>query len=231
MGYCCSIFHLVCFKKIIMKTPFGFVLLLVLVSLNIGAQNNIGIGTVSPDASARLDITATDKGILIPRVSLTNVSAVAPVTSPAAGLLIWNTNAGISGGSGIGFYYWDGIQWESILSNTKGWNLGGNSGTNPALQFLGTTDNQPLNFRANNLPAGKIDDNLHNVFLGMKAGFNTSTPNFGSRENTFIGDSAGYSNITGSQNTFVGREAGFNNTTSSNSFFGFQSGQNNPQVA
>jgi hypothetical protein len=85
MGYCCGISHLVCFKKIVMKTPFVFVLLSVLVSLNIAAQNNIGIGTASPDASARLDITATDKGILIPRVSLTNVSSAAPATSPAVG--------------------------------------------------------------------------------------------------------------------------------------------------
>jgi trimeric autotransporter adhesin len=166
MGYCCGISHLVCSKKIVMKTPFVFVLLSVLLSLNIAAQNNIGIGTVSPDASARLDITATDKGILIPRVSITNVSSAAPVTSPAAGLLIWNTNAAITGGSGIGFYYWDGIQWQNILSNTKGWNLTGNGGTNPALQFFGTTDNQPLNFRVNNLPAGNVEIKFTNTSAG-----------------------------------------------------------------
>ncbi len=62
------------------------------------AQNNIGIGTLSPDASARLDITVTDKGMLVPRISITNIATAAPVTSPAAGLLVWNTNAAITGG-------------------------------------------------------------------------------------------------------------------------------------
>ena len=38
----------------------------------INAQNNVGIGTNTPDASAKLDITATDRGMLIPRVSLTS---------------------------------------------------------------------------------------------------------------------------------------------------------------
>lgn len=34
--------------------------------------------------------------------------------------------------------------------NPLAWLLGGNNGTNPASQFLGTTDNQPLVFRTNN---------------------------------------------------------------------------------
>src|SRR6185369_2007747 len=34
--------------------------------------------------------------------------------------------------------------------NMLTWLLGGNSGSNPAAQFLGTTDNQPLTFRTNN---------------------------------------------------------------------------------
>jgi hypothetical protein len=33
------------------------------------------------------------------------------------------------------------------------WRLGGNAGTNPATQFIGTSDNQPLAFRVNNQPA------------------------------------------------------------------------------
>jgi hypothetical protein len=70
----------------------------------------VGIGTTSPDASSVLDITATDKGILIPRVSLDNVNTTQldGVNTAAPGLLIWNTNATTVGGSGIGFYYFDG---------------------------------------------------------------------------------------------------------------------------
>ena len=34
----------------------------------------VGVGTTTPDASSILDITAADKGVLVPRVSLTDVS-------------------------------------------------------------------------------------------------------------------------------------------------------------
>jgi hypothetical protein len=193
------------------------------------SQNNVGIGTITPDASALLDVNASNKGILAPRVFLTNVTIPAPVSAPATGLLIWNTNSAVTGGSGIGFYYWDVTQWQKLSTGSGGWALTGNSGTNQNVNFIGTTDNQPLNFRVNNIPAGKIDFNLYNVFLGVKAGFNTNPTDISNaRYNTFIGDSAGYSNTTGSYNSFVGKEAGFSNTTAiANSFFGFQAGKSN----
>ncbi|MBL4662543.1 MAG: tail fiber domain-containing protein [Flavobacteriaceae bacterium] len=87
------------------------------------ANAQVGIGTTGPDASSVLDITATDKGILIPRVSLDNVSTIQldGVNTAASGLLIWNTNAATVGGSGIGFYYFDGIQflWVALGGNNS----------------------------------------------------------------------------------------------------------------
>ena len=75
---------------------------------------NVGIGTDTPDQSAKLDVTSTNTGVLVPRILLTDVTLAAPVTAPATGLLVWNTNAAIVGGSGAGFYYWNGIQWQEI---------------------------------------------------------------------------------------------------------------------
>src|SRR5215471_17823609 len=97
------------------------------VTMSTSAQTNVGIGTPTPDASARLDVTATDKGILIPRLALNNVTIAAPVTSPATGLMVWNTNTSIVGGNGAGFYFWDGSRWQSFLSETTGWKLTGNA--------------------------------------------------------------------------------------------------------
>ena len=77
----------------------------------------VGIGTTNPDPSAILDITSTDKGVLVPRVSLVNVSnTTAPINVPADGLLVWNTNAAIVGGSGIGFYYFNSGNWIPIAN-------------------------------------------------------------------------------------------------------------------
>jgi hypothetical protein len=40
------------------------------------------------------------------------------------------------------------------------WDLTGNSGTNPATDFLGTTDNQPLVIRTNGAEALRIDSEV-----------------------------------------------------------------------
>lgn len=37
------------------------------------------------------------------------------------------------------------------------WEITGNSGTNPAINFLGTTDSQPLVIRAGGIEAMRID--------------------------------------------------------------------------
>ncbi|MBS1587066.1 MAG: hypothetical protein JSS82_16150 [Bacteroidetes bacterium] len=76
---------------------------------------NVGIGNTSPDASAILDLSNTNNaGILIPKVSLTDTNQAAPVTSPATGLMVFNTNtvANVT----PGYYYWNGSKWERIFS-------------------------------------------------------------------------------------------------------------------
>jgi len=75
---------------------------------------NVGIGTNTPHASAKLHIVDANRGVLIPQVSIGNVVLAAPVTTPATGLLVWNTNAAVTGGSGQGFYYWDGAKWVQL---------------------------------------------------------------------------------------------------------------------
>jgi hypothetical protein len=53
------------------------------------AQNdNVGIGTSAPDQSAILDISSTEKGLLIPRLTTTQQGLV---SNPAEGLMIYNS--------------------------------------------------------------------------------------------------------------------------------------------
>lgn len=128
----------------------------------------VGVNTdgSAPDASAILDVKATDKGLLVPRVSLSDVTSASPVTSPATGILVYNTNASVTGGNGTGFYYWTGSQWIRLdPSNSGDWRLTGNSGTNPATNFLGTTDNVDLVLRTNNTERMRIL-NSGNVGIG-----------------------------------------------------------------
>lgn len=78
----------------------------------------IGIGTSTPNASAKLQVDAADKGFLPPRVSLTATNDVATIPSPATGLLIYNTaTAGTSPNNVTpGFYFYDGSKWQRLIS-------------------------------------------------------------------------------------------------------------------
>jgi len=82
-----------------------------------------GIGTTTPDASAKLEVSASNKGFLPPRVALTATNVASPITNPANGLMVFNTvTAGSSPFQVVpGYYYWDGVglRWVS-LSTTVG---------------------------------------------------------------------------------------------------------------
>lgn len=62
----------------------------------------IGIGTSAPNTSAILDINSSNKGILIPRVTLTGITDGTTITSPATGLIVYNTTTTV-GGPGLAY--------------------------------------------------------------------------------------------------------------------------------
>ncbi len=78
-----------------------------------------GIGTVTPNASAKLDVYATNKGFLPPRVTLTTALDVTTISSPAEGLLVYNLG---SVGLQAGYYYWNGANWSTIATATSAGN-------------------------------------------------------------------------------------------------------------
>jgi hypothetical protein len=124
--------------------PVQALLVVGLLSAGLHAQS-VGIGTANPDPSARLHISDNARGLLIPNVALSATDVAAPVTSPATSLLVYNT-ATTTGPTAVtpGFYYWNGSRWVRLLGGGEAWLLTGNAGTNPAVNFLGTTDAQPL---------------------------------------------------------------------------------------
>jgi hypothetical protein len=72
-----------------------------------------GIGTTTPNASAKLDVYATNKGFLPPRVSLTDIYDQTTIASPATGLLVYcKGDAGLA----AGYYYWNGNAWATIAT-------------------------------------------------------------------------------------------------------------------
>lgn len=126
--------------------------LITILLFTFAVKAQVGIGTNTPNASAALDVTSTNHGMLIPRMTQAQKLAIA---SPATGLLIYQTD------NVSGFWFYNGVTWMPF-SGGNSWNLLGNTGTNPTTNKLGTTDNQSLVLKANNnevlriLPNGNV---------------------------------------------------------------------------
>jgi trimeric autotransporter adhesin len=176
-------------KKISLITAASLLLCFSVFSQNLG----INADGSKPDKNAILDIKSSTKGVLFPRMTSAQRQAI-PATK---GMMVYDitTNS---------FWYNTGTEWKSMgvsaLAATGPWEVTGNAGTDNT-NFLGTTDNVPLNFRVNNITAGRIDHLLSNAFYGYGAGYATNT----GQNNTGIGHEALYDNGSGANNTAVGR--------------------------
>jgi hypothetical protein len=101
-----------------MKHKFkSFTIILLLLATYTFAQT--GIGTSTPHASAKLHVSASDKGFLPPRVTLTAATDATTIPSPAEGLLVYNLG---SVGLQAGYYYWNGANWATIATGTTAGN-------------------------------------------------------------------------------------------------------------
>lgn len=156
-------------NQFIMKRIFLLFIFISSVFSVINAQN-VGINSTgaTPNASAGLDVDFTNKGVLIPRVSLSATNSNAPIgAGVATSLLIYNTaTAGTSPNNVTpGYYYWDGTKWVALAGDGgKNWSLTGNAGTIAGTNFLGTTDNIHLIFKTNNTERLRI---LNNGNIGI----------------------------------------------------------------
>mgnify|MGYP003640552150 CR=1 FL=1 len=79
----------------------------------------VGIGTTTPNASAALEISSTDQGLLIPRVALTATNISGPLTAHVNGMIVYNTNSSGSANTAVtpGFYFNDGAKWVRLADN------------------------------------------------------------------------------------------------------------------
>jgi hypothetical protein len=196
--------------------------------VRLNAQNTFpssgaaGIGTTSPNASSLLEINSTTKGILIPRMTLTQRNAI---TSPATGLLIYQTN------STPGFYYYNGSKWIAVSSNGANTSLSNLKAPTAVNVDLLPDSNNKRSLGTNSFAWKRLylsgDANINGITVGR--GLNGSagdvaigklalSSNNGGYQNTAVGDAALQNNTTGGYNVAVGLSAlqantgGFSNT-------------------
>ncbi|MGR3810671.1 hypothetical protein [Jiulongibacter sp. NS-SX5] len=240
------------FKRITQALPTFLILVaLSFLTKNSAEAQGVGIGTTEPDNSAILDLSSSDKGLLLPRMSLENRTKI---EKPAKGLIVYQTDFM------SGLYIYNGQQWSS-LGNTEAkltadnsvWGTSGNTGLDASTAFIGTIDNTPLVFKVNDVNSGKIDPQRGNLFFGFKAapisdsynsivlgalamqkantsgnnisiGFQSMFSNETGGHNVALGTGSIAANVHGANNVAIGSLSGYKSTGSGNVFLGFQSG-------
>ncbi len=101
----------------------NIIILFLLSNFLVNANAQTGIGTITPNASAKLEVASSTQGFLPPRIALTGTNdnttiknAAGTSITPATGLLIYNTaTTGTTPNNVVpGYYYWNGTVWVQI---------------------------------------------------------------------------------------------------------------------
>jgi hypothetical protein len=173
-----------------------------------------GIGTTTPNTSAKLEIAATDKGILIPRMTKTQRESIT-LTTAANGLLVYQTD------DVVGFYVngsttttpsWtrlnsDWIRSGNNISYTAG-NISttgtftGNSDTSSISGFSANITSVSANYPLTAADNGKVIQSTSASALtitipsGLPVGFNCTVVQMGAGQITFSGTYLNRGNFT-----------------------------------
>ena len=176
---------------------------------NIQQSLSVNSTAAAADASAQLDVSATDKGMLVPRMTSAQRTAIA---SPATGLLVFDTDTG-------GFWFFNGTAWVSLASPKTLADADGDtkiqveeSPDEDIIRFdLDGTEKMVLRKNSNGSPRLELIDGITNTFLGLNAG-SANTTGF---QNTANGGFSLVSNTEGFNNTAMGASSLLSNTTGS----------------
>jgi hypothetical protein len=133
------------------------------------AQMKIGNNSTTINSASLLELETTNKGLVFPRVSLTDVASYSPLPAGLlTGTVVYNTNASVTNGSGIGIYFWSGSVWVPSIALT---NL---SATSP-LVYNNTTGVFAIN-QSNTSANGYLSSTDWNTFNNKVGSISLTTP-------------------------------------------------------
>ncbi|MDF2190987.1 hypothetical protein [Paraflavitalea sp. CAU 1676] len=127
-----------------------FVLIIMTTAITTQAQLKIGDNPTTIQKSSILELESSRQGLLLPR--LADTTAINALTPPDGMIIYLNSDKSLrlrSNGS------WKKI--ADLSEASANWSLTGNSGTNPATNFIGTIDGQPLVVRTSNTERLRVD--------------------------------------------------------------------------
>ena len=140
------------------QLSFYIIALLFIPGLHAFGQVSIAPDSTAPHSSAMLEVKATNKGVLIPRMTQAQRNAIG---TPAPGLMVFQTN-GMNG-----FYYFDGSGWTRVgehAGHYVGESFGGG-----ILFYLTEDGKHGLIVSIVDLSAAQVWSNVANVLIGPAA--------------------------------------------------------------
>ncbi len=152
-------------KKILRTKSTLLILINFIFSNNVLSQIKIGENPRSINPDAMIEVESSNKGFLLPRVSLKSLSSPTPLKYFTKGMVVYN----ISSNNEItpGLYYCDGVSWiktnteikdpSSASSPNDFWSLTGNSNIS-SCNFIGPTNNAALVVKTNNLERLRVTE-------------------------------------------------------------------------
>ena len=181
----------------------------------------VAIGTNEPHASAKFQVDATDKGVLIPRMTAEQRTGI---SGPVAGLLVFQTDAR------VGFHYYTGAAWIRLmaegvasLDGLVDAKSGGSQFSNSLLIGHRNTDNL-INSEGNTGIGFDALSSITEAYYNTSLGFESMMANTTGGSNAAVGFRALAANTSGMNNVAVGNETmGANTEGFFNTAVGFQS--------
>lgn len=153
------------------------------------SNGSIGIGTVSPNASAILYVNAdglssgNKKGFLGPKAALSSETDQVTIPSPATGLLVYNSGTG--GLVYNGYVFWNGTEWRTFSNSSLAPGIVGNITCNgitlsPGTYTAGTpytgTMNVPYTGGNGGIHAAQVIGPVHGLTATLSSGnFNSGS--------------------------------------------------------
>lgn len=147
--------------------------------------SQVGIGTTTPNPSAALDIVSTQGGLLVPRMTLAQITALT-VDASTSGLLVYRTD------TTPGFYYYDGTAWGTFTGGgtNSDWTIVGNDMYNANSGNVGVGTTTPLSkLHIEAVTAGLFNDGFEDNSLAPFTSTNWAVSTTSVNTGTYAADS------------------------------------------
>lgn len=173
-----------------------------------------GFGTSAPDKSAVIDMTATNKGLLVPRIALTSTTDVTTIPTPADALTVFNTATVANtapfpqptNGLSPGYYFYStSINRWTPMQDIRKFSANNHISSDAGVDGNGTSigPNALYNISIGSYSLSSNSNGSYNVALGL----NTLKSNITGRDNISLGTGTLSSNTKGSFNIALGNAA------------------------